>query len=256
MQLFGGEPDIMGEAAAILSDYPIDLIDINMGCPVKKVTKKGSGAALMKAPQTARQIIKAVRTNSRVPVTIKIRSGWSHDNIIAEDFSKMAEAEGVSAIAIHGRTWADGFGGQSDWRIIAKVKESVTIPVIGNGDIKTHQDGLDMRAKTGCDGVMIGRGALGCPWIFQKEAESSPSLSFRLTALLRHLELINQFHEPQATLAKIKNHSGRYLKGVPGGSAVRKKIYATKSFPALRELIQTLLQSSSSRQSPVCRQIK
>lgn len=243
IQLFGGEPGVMGEAAAILSEYPIDLIDINMGCPVKKVTKKGAGAALMRDTQTARQIIKAVCANSQVPVTIKIRSGWNHDNIIAEDFAKMAEDNGISAIAIHARTWSDGFGGKSDWQVIAKVKKAVSIPVIGNGDIKTYQDGLNMIAETGCDGVMIGRAALGCPWVFQKEALLKPSLSYRLTALIRHLELINQFHETKSTLAKIKNHSGRYLKGVPAGSTIRKKFYATKNFHELQELIQGLLEN-------------
>ncbi len=240
MQLFGADPGIMGDAAAILSEHPIDMIDINMGCPVKKVTKKGAGAALMRDPQLARRIIRAVCRNTKLPVAIKIRSGWTPGTINAVDFSKMAEDEGVKAIAVHGRTWKDGFSGHSDWQIIANVKKAVSIPVIGNGDVKSYQDAQAMMAETGCDGVMIGRAALGAPWIFRDKGCSSPPLSIRLGALKRHLELISQFQSPDAILPKIKNQAGRYFKGVSGKATLRKTIYEFMEFENLLEYVHTL----------------
>jgi nifR3 family TIM-barrel protein len=246
MQLFGSEPEVMGKAAAILSEQPIDLIDINMGCPVKKVIKKGAGCALMKNPALAAQIIRAVVKNSPVPVTVKFRSGWNHQAISACDFAKMAEENGAAAVTVHARTWSDGFSGTADWQIIGRVKEAVAIPVIGNGDVKSHADGLQMMAETGCDGVMIGRAALGAPWIFAAdpagaEAPASPSLSFRVAALKRHLELI-LLHQPDTSPAQIKSHAARYFKGIPGGGALRSQIFSQKSSAALMELIGSLIE--------------
>jgi nifR3 family TIM-barrel protein len=239
MQLFGSEPEIMGEAAAILSDYPIDCIDINMGCPAKKVIKKGAGCYLMKLPALAAKIIRAVVQDSSLPVTVKFRSGWDHKAIIACDFAKMAEDNGAAAITVHARTWSDGFSGTADWRIISQVKQAVSIPVIGNGDVQSHADGLRMLAETGCDGVMIGRGALGAPWIFSVAAPENPSLSFRLTALNRHLALIAE-HQPDTPPSQIKNHAGRYFKGVPGGAEIRRRIFNQTSYAALEKLIASL----------------
>jgi nifR3 family TIM-barrel protein len=239
MQLFGAEPEVMNEAATILSQHPIDLIDINMGCPAKKVIKKGAGCYLMKHPTLAAKIIRAVVQGSSVPVTVKFRSGWNHQSIIACDFAKMAEDNGASAITVHARTWSDGFSGTADWRIISQVKQSVSIPVIGNGDVQSHGDGLRMLAETGCDGVMIGRGALGAPWIFSPDAPENPSLAFRLAALNRHLTLIAQ-HQPDTPPSQIKNHAGRYFKGVPGGSEIRRRIFSQTSYAALTELIGSL----------------
>jgi nifR3 family TIM-barrel protein len=238
MQLFGSDPELMGEAAGILSDYPIDLIDINMGCPAKKVIKKGAGCALMKDPGLAAEIIRGVVKGSKVPVTVKFRSGWSHQNIIACDFAKMAEDSGTAAITIHARTWSDGFSGTADWRIISQVKQSVSIPVIGNGDVQSHDDGLRMLAETGCDGVMIGRAALGAPWIFSATAPENPSLAFRLATLNRHLALIAE-HQPDTPTSQIKNHAGRYFKGVPGGSEIRRRIFSQTSSAGLVALIDS-----------------
>jgi nifR3 family TIM-barrel protein len=239
MQLFGSEPELMGEAAAFLSEMPIDCIDINMGCPAKKVIKKGSGCALMKDPALAARIIRSVVQNAKVPVTVKFRSGWNHQTIIACDFAKMAEDNGAAAITVHARTWSDGFSGTADWGIIRRVKQSVAIPVIGNGDIKKHGDGLRMLTETGCDGVMIGRAALGAPWIFSADVPESPSLAFRLKALNRHLTLIAE-HQPDTPPSQIKNHAGRYFKGVPGGSEIRRQIFNQTSHAGLRELIDSL----------------
>lgn len=240
MQLFGADPVMMGEAAAILSSHPIDCIDINMGCPVKKVTKKGAGAALMRDPQRAAAIITAVCANSRVPVTVKIRTGWSQQSIVAVDFARMVEDAGAAAIAVHGRTWADGFSGEPDWQSIAQVKKAVTIPVIGNGDVLSYQEGVQRMAESGCDAVMVGRGALGRPWVFSAAANDAPSLSYRLAALGRHLALIDRFYEPDRILAKIKNHAGKYFKGHHNAAGIRKRIYRATSFAALERLISSL----------------
>ena len=236
MQLFGSEPEVMGEAAAILSEHPIDCIDINMGCPARKVIKKGAGCALMKEPALAAEIIRAVVKGSSVPVTVKFRSGWNHQAITACDFARMAEDNGAAAVTVHARTWSDGFSGTADWRIIGQVKQSVSIPVIGNGDVQSHADGLRMLAETGCDGVMIGRAALGAPWIFSAAAPENPSLAFRLAALNRHLALIAQ-HQPDTPPSQIKNHAGRYFKGVVDGAEIRRRIFSQTSAANLRELI-------------------
>ncbi len=239
MQLFGNDPEIMGEAAAILSEYPVDIIDINMGCPVKKVIKKGSGSALMKTPVLAGQIIRKVADNTKLPVTVKIRSGWTHQNINAPEFAAMAQDHGASAITLHARTWSDGFSGKPDWNVIAKVKKAITVPLIGNGDITCREDGQAMMKKTGCDAVMIGRAAIGAPWIFG-ENYSSPSIPFRLKALKRHLQLIEQFFTAEKVVAKCKNQAGRYFKGVHSGASIRQKIYETNTFAELKEMIESL----------------
>ncbi len=239
LQLFGADPIIMGEAAALVSNMPVDIIDINMGCPVRKVTKKGAGAALMKDAYLAATIISEVCNNTNLPVTVKIRTGWNHDSIVAPDFAKMAEDNGASAIAVHGRTWSQGFVGQVDWQTIEQVKKNVSIPVIGNGDINTYQEALQFMDKTGCDGIMIGRAALGNPWVFSPEGTPT-SLAKRMTGLKRHLELIKEFSNTDKILPKIKNQAGRYFKGIAGGSAIRMEIYQAESFDEILKLTQSL----------------
>ncbi len=238
VQLFGSEPEMMGNAAAILSEYPLDIIDINMGCPVRKVVKKGAGSALMKTPALAAEIIRQIVKNTNRPVTVKFRSGWNHQAITAPEFAKMAEDAGAAAVTIHARTWSDGFSGKADWQVIKQVREAVQIPVIGNGDIHSHADGLRMMQETGCHAVMIGRAALGAPWVFSPNP--SPTLLFRVKALKRHLELISKHMEPSHCMGRIKNHSGRYFKGIPGSSKIRQQIYATSSFQELTDLLSNL----------------
>lgn len=235
-QLFGADPEIMAEAAAILAEQPIDLIDINMGCPVKKVIKKGAGGALMKDPALAEKIIGRVCRSSRLPVTVKFRSGWDSRSIIAPDFARMAEAAGAAAVTVHGRSCSQGFAGRADKEIIARVKKAVSIPVIGNGDIHAYADGLAMMDETGCDGVMIGRAALGNPWVFQPTGRPT-TLNLRLAGLQRHLALVNKYHGHEKILARIKNHGGRYFKAIPGGSVIRERIYACRSLNELTELL-------------------
>ncbi|MEN8134781.1 MAG: tRNA dihydrouridine synthase DusB [Thermodesulfobacteriota bacterium] len=236
IQLFGSEPEVMGRAAAILTDYPIDLIDINMGCPVRKVIKKGAGAFMMKQPELAEKVIKQVCANTTLPVTVKIRTGWSHDKITAPEFAKMIEQAGAAAVAVHGRTWTDGFGGTVDRSVIAAVKKAVSIPVIGNGDILSYQDGLAMMEETGCDAVMIGRGALGNPFVFRPEGRPA-NIAGIVPALYRHLELIEQYCQTERVLARTKNQAGRYFKGLPGSSKIRQLIYSAKTFQELKDLL-------------------
>jgi nifR3 family TIM-barrel protein len=240
IQLFGAEPAVMGRAAAIVTRHPVDIIDINMGCPVKKVIKKGAGSALMKAPGLAEQIIRQVVTNSDKPVTVKFRSGWTHDRINAPEFARMAEGAGAAAVTVHARTWSDGFSGTVDWAVIAAVKQAVTIPVIGNGDVHSLAEGKRMMAETGCDGVMIGRAALGAPWVFSHHCPGAASMAMRTTALLRHLALIEQFLPAERLLGRIKSTAIRYFKGAHHGAALRNQIFAVHSYAELKQLVTDL----------------
>ncbi len=244
IQLFGADPEVMGKAAAILRKHTLDLVDINMGCPVKKVTKKGAGAALMQTPSLASQIIKTVIQESDSPVTVKFRTGLNSSNITAVSFAKMVEDSGASAITIHGRTWAQGFGGKADWEVIKQVKENVSIPVIGNGDILSYQDGLSMMAETECDGVMIGRGAMGNPWVFQKNGRPQ-HLDVIAATTLRHMELMEQYLPVNRLLASIKSHMGQYFKGMPGSAKIRKKIFDTTSFHELKRILSGLKEAGN-----------
>ncbi len=236
IQLFGNDPEIMGEAAAIASTYSAEILDINMGCPVRKVVKKGSGAALMKNFQLARQIIQAVVANTHLPVTVKFRSGWTENDITAPEFAAMAEDAGVSALTVHARTWQQMFGGKADRQVIRKVKKSVNIPVIGNGDILCYHDGQDMMNETGCDSVMVGRGALGNPWIFQP-GEIPSTVRDRLPVIKRHLALANTHIDTIRLLFRIKNQICRYLTGLPGAVNIRKQITACPSIEAINDIM-------------------
>ncbi len=243
-QIFGHDPHVMGAAAAILDTRPVDIIDINMGCPVRKVTRKGSGAALMKNFTLAEEIIRSVRRNTSQPVTVKFRSGWNDESIVAADFAVMAQEAGAAAVTIHGRTWAQGFSGKADWSVITRVRQSVSVPVIGNGDILSHQDGLNMMGETGCDAVMVGRGALGNPWVFQKTGRPS-TLAGRLPVLLRHLELAGKYLPEHRILFRIKNHAVRYLSGLPGASLLRKRITGAATLDEIVVKVSSLSSLSS-----------
>ncbi len=235
-QLFGNDPDIMAEAASIMTEYHPAMIDINMGCPVKKVTKRGAGAALMSEPQLAEQIIKKVISATHLPVTVKIRCGVNAKQINGVTFARMAEQAGVSAIAVHGRTWSQGFSGSADHTVLAEIKKSVAIPVIGNGDILNYDEGLKLMQDTGCDGVMIGRGALGNPWIFSGNNRPDSGEKIK-SAALEHLDLIEQYLPADRVLGQIKNHISRYFKGLPGSSRIRQKIFSCHSVRELREVL-------------------
>ncbi len=212
LQLFGGDEPAMAAAAVAAMEAGAQIIDINMGCPVKKVTKTGAGSALLCDPQRAASLLRAMRSaiGDAVPITAKIRSGWDANAINCVEMAKALEDAGCAALAMHARTRAQGYSGKADWSLIRMVKDSVRMPIIGNGDVVTVQDALDMKSQTGCDGVMIGRGALGNPWIFQALAEvslsrpageglrvrvgNSPTPEERLSVLLRHLHAHIEFH--------------------------------------------------------------
>lgn len=242
VQLFGSEPESMGRAAALVcAACPADIIDINMGCPVPKVVKKGAGSALMKPEnrQRAEAVIRAVVGNADRPVTVKFRSGWNEESIVAPDFARMCEAAGAAAVTIHARTWAQQFGGQADRRIIAEVKRAVFIPVIGNGDILSYADGLEMMAETGCDAVMIGRGALGNPWVFQPEGRPE-SLAGRLPVILRYLKLAGQHLAAEPLFFRIRNHTCRFLAGLTGASTLRQEIIACTTLAEMEDVLRSL----------------
>jgi tRNA-dihydrouridine synthase len=183
----------------------------------------------MKDFKSAADIITAVTQNTDLPVTVKIRTGWNSDSITAPEFARMAEDHGANAVAVHGRTWSQGFGGQVDWKAVSRVKKNVSIPVIGNGDVTTFQQAMRIIEETGCDGIMIGRAALGNPWVFTA-AGIPNSLPERMAGLKSHLEIIREFGEPHKILPRIKNQAGRYFKGISGGSAIRRLIYQAASF--------------------------
>jgi len=237
MQLFGSEPELMGEAAAILSTHDINAIDINMGCPVKKVVCRGAGSALLRDLELAERIIRAVVGNSTLPVTVKIRTGWDSDSIVAVETALMAEASGASCVTVHGRTSRQLFGGKVDRNVIRAVKEAVSIPVIGNGDVASLEGIALMRAETGCDGVMIGRAALGNPWIFSPAGAPSSNAE-RMETAFRHFSLMEKYLSPHGALVSARINAGWYVKGIPGCSQLRKQLFAVRNVDEVRDLMR------------------
>lgn len=235
-QLFGNDPAFMAEAARILDDLEIDIIDINMGCPVRKVVKRGAGSALLKDLSLAEKIIRAVVINTSFPVTVKIRSGWDASSIVAAETARMAEASGVACVIIHGRTSRQMFSGVVDHNVISQVKDAVSIPVIGNGDVISFKDIEHMILETGCDGVMIGRGSFGNPWIFSP-AGRPQSVAELQGVLLQHIRLMKQFLAPRDALFKARKHAGWYAKGLRGSSGFRKSLYEAHSLVDVEKLI-------------------
>ncbi len=245
-QIFGANPGEMAEAAAILSEKDIDLIDINMGCPVRKVLKSGAGAALLRDLDRADELIRAVVRSTSLPVTVKMRSGWDRESLCAEELARMAEDAGAAALIVHPRTKMQGFGGHSDWEIIRKVKEAASIPVVGNGDLKTPEDAERMLRKTRCDGLMIGRSALGDPWVFERfrsyllfgKACPGPDPETVRQTLLLHLKMEVELSGERRGILRMRKFAAWYSRGLPASAEFRGQINRQDGYDDFCEVVE------------------
>lgn len=251
VQIFGANPDIVAEGARIVQDAGADIIEINMGCPAAKVVKTGAGAALIKDSERAARMVASVVESVCVPVTVKMRVGWNSENVVVEDMARLCEDNGASAVTVHGRTVSQGYSGTADWNVIKRVKDLLDIPVIGNGDVRTGEDAARMFDLTGCDGVMIGRAALGDPWIFSRIAaylykgieEPEPSFRKRIEGARCHLRLLSDLLGEDRAVREMRGHIAWYLKGMKGAAELRAKIMYCKSSAE----IESVLDEASSK---------
>jgi nifR3 family TIM-barrel protein len=249
LQLFGSDPDIVSQIAHQIEERPFDILDINMGCPVPKIVNNGEGSALMKNPKLAGEIIgKTVKAINK-PVTVKIRKGFDENHVNAVEMARIAEANGAAAIAVHGRTREQFYSGKADWDIIRQVKEAVSIPVIGNGDLLTAEDVVAMYEQTGCDGFMVGRGAQGNPWIFRQilhafetgEQLQKPTFAEVRDMMLRHAKMMIEFKGEYTGIREIRKHGAWYTAGYPNSAKLRVMINEVETYEQLESLLDSCL---------------
>lgn len=248
-QIFGDDPEIMAKAAVKCLDFNPDIIDINMGCPAPKIAMNGGGASLMKKPELAYEITKAVVQAVDIPVTVKIRKGWDEESVNAVEMAELAEKAGASAVAVHGRTRQQMYSGSVDFDIIAQVKKAVGIPVIANGDIKDEQSAAIMLEKTNADAIMIGRSALGNPWVFSKinayldecRVLPEPSVTQKMAVMLKHIQKIIEYKGEYTAMREARHHAAYYTKGMRGGAKLRAEIGKLERFEQLQELSYRIL---------------
>lgn len=245
LQLFGSDPQIMGDMAKRIEDRPFTVLDINMGCPVPKIVNNGEGSALMKNPVLAGQIIEAVANSIKKPVTVKIRKGFDPDHINAVEMARIAQESGAAAIAVHGRTREQFYSGKADWDIIRQVKEAVSIPVIGNGDITCYDDAVRMMDETGCDAIMVGRAAEGNPWIFKEMTMRDAGLEYEKPGfdeikamMLRHARMLIEEKGEYIGSREMRKHAAWYTQGLPGSSRLRGRLNEVESVDDLEKVLK------------------
>lgn len=250
VQLFGSDPEILGAMAKKIESYPIDIIDVNMGCPAPKIVKNGEGSCLMKTPELVGKIVKSLVESQSKPVSIKFRKGFDDDHINAVEIAKIAEANGASAVAVHGRTREQYYSGKADWDIIKQVKAAVNIPVIGNGDIFAPQDAKNLLEHTGCDAIMVGRGAQGNPWIFKRilhylqtgELLPEPTAEERVEKALRHSQMLIDYKGEYIGIREMRKHMAWYMKGLPGAAELRGKLNYAETMTEMEALLRGYLE--------------
>lgn len=248
LQLFGSDPDIISEMAKKIENRPFSILDINMGCPVPKVAGNGEGSALMKNPKLVEEIVSKTAKAIKKPVTVKIRKGFDDEHINAVEIARIAESAGAAAVAVHGRTREQYYSGKADWDIIRQVKEAVKIPVIGNGDVTSPEAARQLMETTGCDGIMIGRGAQGNPWIFRQilhwmetgKEESKPDLEEVKAMILRHARMLVEYKGAYTGIREMRKHVAWYTAGYPNSAKLRARVNEIESLEALEHLIQGL----------------
>lgn len=248
LQFFGSDPKIVSEMAKRVEERPFSILDINMGCPVPKVVRNGEGSALMKNPKLVYELVSATVKAIKKPVTVKIRKGFDDEHINAVEIAKIIEEAGAAAVAVHGRTREQYYSGKADWEIIRQVKEAVSIPVIGNGDVTSGEKAIAMREQTGCDGVMIARGAQGNPWIFSELLEyertgrlpDRPDVEEIKQTMLRHARLQIEYKGDFTGIREMRKHVAWYTKGLHGAARLRDQINQVESYAELENLLTSL----------------